>query len=699
VVGHNLLFSSEKRRFGRGKKMRLKWLIILTAILVSGVVLAGYVALITYDFDKLKPSVADVVKNATGRDLKIGHISLKVGLIPVLRVDDVRLQNPPWASRPDLFRIRRIELELALLPLLRRNIKVKRLVLIEPDVQVESDHSGVSNLDFGPSQLRGSPKPSSWGRNELPPMSFGKVVLKKARFCFKDPRSPTSFLVRLHILEASAESFDGPVIINFKGSYKGKPFVVQAVTGSLEELMKQEKPWSLKTTIQALGTQFWMKGSVKDVSRGARFTFSFKGQGKSTKEVTKLMDLGKVPEMGPFNVTGNVSDERGKTYRLSDLTLRGRAGEAFGSMKINLAGKRPRIQGMFSSQRLDLGPFLDAKKASPEEKRRGRIFSEEPFKADFPENLDADLRVRAKEVVTPYGSMHDVQVVASLREGQLRLKTVKAAIDGGFLASHIECGRKGKDFTIAGALEVQHFELKRVLKDVGARGYIEGTIDGQVEFNTSGDSIAAMMAKLNGKSVISMSSGRIKNRCLWLLGSDVRLPVAALLGSSQNEEDYTEIHCAVNGLQIKGGLALVTALVVDTPNTTICGTGEVDLRTEGLSLYLEPQPKKGLAGLTLSLNELAKPLMLRGTLAHPSVSFDPTKTALIVGRAIGGFLLLGPLGLVGALAGKTSEPNACASALKAAKKGVRAEEMRRWEESKKTVKTGRGLERSVYSGP
>jgi uncharacterized protein involved in outer membrane biogenesis len=687
------------RRFRRGKKMRLKRIIIPTAILVSVIVAAGYVVLRTYDLDDLKPSISAVVKNATGRNLSLGHISLKIGLIPVLRVDDVRLQNPHWASRPDLFRIRRMELELALLPLLRRNVKVKRLVLIEPDIQVESDHSGVSNLDFGPAHRGRNPTTSLWERNNLPPMSFGKVVLERARFCFKDSRSPASFLVRLHSLEAAAESFQGPVIMSFRGSCKGKPFVVQAVTGSLEELIKQERPWSLKATVQALGTQLWIKGSIKDVSRLVGFTLSFKGQGKSTREVTKLIDLGELPEMGPFKVTGNFSDRPRKIYRLSDLCVRVRAGEVMGTMEIGIAGKRRNVYGMFSSERLDLGPLFAAKDASPSQEKRMRVFSEEPFKADFPENVDADLRIRAKQVVTPYGSIRDVQVDASLREGRLSLKTVNAAIGGGFLESHLACGHQGKDFTVAGALKVQQIELKRILKDMGARGYIEGSLDGQVEFNTSGDSLAAMMARLNGKSVVTLSSGRLKNRCLRLLGSEVGLAVTALLGSSESEEDYTEIQCAVSGLQIKGGLALVTALVVNTPSTTICGAGDVDLRREGLNLYLEPQPKKGLAGLTLSFNELAKPLMLRGTLADPSVSFDPNKTALIVGKAIGGFVLLGPLGLIGALVGKTSEPDPCASALKAAKRGVRADEIRRWEEKEKTVKPGMGLERDIYSGP
>jgi uncharacterized protein involved in outer membrane biogenesis len=679
--------------------MRLKWIIITTALLLLGVVVAGYVALKSYDPNTLKPAITEAVKNATGRSLTLGHIRLKIGLIPVLMIEDVRLQNPDWASRPDLFRIRRLKLELALLPLFRRNIDIKRLVLVEPDIQIESDHSGVSNLHFGlPNRWR-NPKVPLWEASHLSSISFGKVLLERARLSFKDAGSSAPFLVRLHSLEAVAKSFESPMIMRFRGRCKGKSFAVQAVTGSLQELIRQERPWTVKATMQALGSQLWVKGSIKDVSQGRGFTLSFKGEGKSTREMAKLMHLSKLPELGPFKVSGNVSDGPAKTYKLSDLRMQGKAGDVSGSLKISVAAKRRNLWGVFSSKRLDLMPLLTARGISSAKKKREKIFSQKPFKLDFPKGINGDLKIRAKQVVSPYGSMRNVQVDASLREGRLSLKTVKAAIGGGLLESHATCRREGKDLIIAGALKVQNLELKSFLKDLGAGEDAEGSLDAEIEFSTSGTSVAAMMARLNGKSVVTMGSGRIKSHYLRLLGSDVGLPVAALLGSSESKEDFMNIRCAVSGLQIRNGFALVTALVVNTPGTTVSGTGDVDLRTETLNLYLEPLPNKGVAGLALSFNELAKPLMLRGTLADPFVSLDPGKTALIVGKAIGGFVLFGPFGLVGVFAGKTSGPNACAAALRAAKKGVKASDIRKRKKTREKERADKGLKRDVYSGP
>jgi hypothetical protein len=58
-------------------------------------------------------------------------------------------------------------------------------------------------------------------------------------------------------------------------------------------------------------------------------------------------------------------------------------------------------------------------------------------------------------------------------------------------------------------------------------------------------------------------------------------------GASKSGGDYTDIECAVCCFDIREGLAKVTALVVDTPEMTVRGSGEVDLKTERLDkVYL-----------------------------------------------------------------------------------------------------------------
>ena len=155
--------------------MRWKWILGILAALILAVVITVYIVLSSYDFNSLKPTITKEVRDATGRELTLGgDIALKIGLIPSLVVEDVRFQNATWGSRPDLAKIKRFELQVALLPLITGDIRIRRLVAIEPDILIETDKSGKSNLEFTPDRET-TETPTS--KDEIPlPIIFFKEI-------------------------------------------------------------------------------------------------------------------------------------------------------------------------------------------------------------------------------------------------------------------------------------------------------------------------------------------------------------------------------------------------------------------------------------------------------------------------------------------------------------------------------------------
>jgi len=89
---------------------------------------------------------------------------LKLGLRPSSVMDDILLQNAPWASRPERVKIKRLEAKISVMPLLKRDIRITRLVLIEPDILLETDKSGRWNFEFE--------KPEAPDLKDRPPESF-----------------------------------------------------------------------------------------------------------------------------------------------------------------------------------------------------------------------------------------------------------------------------------------------------------------------------------------------------------------------------------------------------------------------------------------------------------------------------------------------------------------------------------------------
>jgi hypothetical protein len=186
-----------------------------------------------------------------------------------------------------------------------------------------------------------------------------------------------------------------------------------------------------------------------------------------------------------------------------------------------------------------------------------------------------------------------------------------------------------------------------------------------------------MMGRLDGRTSFVMGKGIVENKYIDLLGGDLSSTLFGLLDPHRKTLDDAEINCLVSRFDIKNGLATNTAFVFDTPNISVVGDGRIDLKTEKLNMVFKPSPKeglgaKGLGKVSLSLGQLARPLKLGGTLADPSLAIDPKETAITLGKAVGGVVLFGPVGILAALANAgPGDENVCLAAIETARSGVR----------------------------
>src|SRR3982751_4230774 len=107
--------------------MRRTVLIVLSvaAGVTALIVIAAAVALKTVDLRTVIGPVQARVKAATGRDLAInGPIEIKVSVEPKIVLSDVTFGNAPGSKTPEMVRIKRLDVQLALLPLLSRRFEI-----------------------------------------------------------------------------------------------------------------------------------------------------------------------------------------------------------------------------------------------------------------------------------------------------------------------------------------------------------------------------------------------------------------------------------------------------------------------------------------------------------------------------------------------------------------------------------------------
>lgn len=431
-----------------------------------------------------------------------------------------------------------------------------------------------------------------------------------------------------------------------------------------------------------------LSGSINDLLAQREFDLKFYVQGKNLANLEELLKLS-IPFKGPFMASGRVNDLQRKTYKFSDFKGTLRNSDLGGSVEIRLDEKIPRLTAVLSAQKLDLRPFLSKKKKGSRSAKM-KAFSSDPLTLDALKKADAEIVFKAKRFLMPRLALADLNAQIFLKKGRLRLTDVRSVIGGGTLKGRLDLRLQGKGAKMAAVLRVDNSDLGRMLKDLKITDIIEGKVDMEVNARAQGRSVAALMAALNGKITLVMESGRMNNKYIDVLGADLGSSLGKLLDSS-SEDNYTELNCFVCRFDIKQGLADSTVLVLDTKATSLIGDGQIDLRSEKLDLAMRSYPKRGIGvsgvgKISLSIGEFTKPLKLGGTLRNPTFVMDPSQTVITLGKAFGGMLLFGPLGLGAALvSGRLGSDNPCPAAIEVAKKGPKKPEPKKQGEETGTM--------------
>ena len=664
---------------------KVKWLLITAAVLIVALIVTLYTILSSYDYNDLKPHIAKAAWKATGRKLTIGgDIRLKFGLTPVLVLTDIKFQNALWGTRTNIAKIRQFEVQVALLPLLKRNIEVKRLILVKPDILIETDKYGKSNLVLeAPKKPIPPPEEETTSAEDislLPAFTFKKIQIEKGYFVYRDGQSGKTYKVRLKLLTASTAGIDGHVKISLKGDYNNQPFNVTGTIGPPAALLNSDKAWSLSLIAKAFDATVTLDGSVKDIKtpRGMDLDFCIK-----TRDLTKLSQLtGKtLPLNEPLEMSFRATDIGFKTYRLSDFKATLGSNDLNGSIDINLVKKRPLLTAMLLSKTIDLRPNLPANKktgnvevknSKPTEKSK-KVFPDDPLLLDALNQAEGTVKIQADRFLLPGLALNHLTAEITLKGGHLTIRPIKAAIGSGKLNGSLTIASRGKAAAVSTQFEVENCELKEMLKGLNLAGVIDGNLNVDINLKGRGRSVATLMAALDGFTSINISQGRINNKYINLLGADISTSFFRILSPKKEKLDYTKFNCLVSRFDITKGHAVSTAMVFDTDSVSVIGQGEINLKTEKINFVLHPVPKKGigvksLGKLSLSLGKLAEPFKLGGTLAQPSLAFDPTGTAITLGKAIGGTLLFGPLGIAAALVNSSSgNENPCLTAIEVIK--------------------------------
>ncbi|MGH8119979.1 MAG: AsmA family protein, partial [Gammaproteobacteria bacterium] len=192
----------------------------------------------TFDVNKYKPRMITVVKEKTGRNFDItGDLKMAYSLIPTVAVDGVSFGNAKWGSQPDMAKIGHFEARIALLPLMHGNLYIRRLVLSDTDIFLETSKDGTGNwqleLPPGKEERPVAPSPTD---TRMPALHISKVWIRNAKITYKDGVSGKTKTARIDELDAATGGFTEPLTLSLKAAYNDIPLAADGSMGSLSSL-------------------------------------------------------------------------------------------------------------------------------------------------------------------------------------------------------------------------------------------------------------------------------------------------------------------------------------------------------------------------------------------------------------------------------------------------------------------------------
>ncbi|MBI2241609.1 MAG: AsmA family protein [Magnetospirillum gryphiswaldense] len=684
--------------------MRMKTAIKAAAAAAAVVAVVMIAASKSVDFERYKGYLSELVLAETGRKLTFGGpVRLRLGLVPSLIAEKVSLSNVDSGSSPEMITIERVEAEVALPALLRKEILIQRLIVSSPDILLEKGNWRLADHgDTGKATT-----PTRFNLREL--------KIKNARIRWDDGDSIQQ--MALHKLVVVPEqAAGGGLRVTAVGDAVGKYFELSGTLGNLG-LALSGKPFAISLKGSMPGTIVSVEGAVASLPDLTGLDFKLGLQADELAETVKLVSGHALGSLGPLRLSARLSDSGGalglgdvdasagrrdtlfvtvkggirdlramsglellvqaesedlgrlspilgaavpplRAVKLATALRDGKDGWMASDLKLHVGGsdlageavlsqgKRAKLKATLNATRLDVADFA-GKAANGNGAAGGRVLPDAAVPAQILRDVDADLSLRADKLVMGGVPFSAVSAKAQLHQGVLSLDPVEGGVAGGRFDGSLSLDARTDRPAATLRLDARDVDFGRLLRDGGLDLLQGGDGSLAVSLRGRGQDVRAMAASANGSVLLRLGGGEVRNRAFGWAGGDVVSQVLGVLNPLAQSRDTTKLSCAVVHFRLKDGMAATDrGIAVQSDGVDVVGSGTVNLGDESLDLGFTPRAKEGL-GLSVG-GQLAGFTRLRGTLAAPQLSVDEigaAKTALSVGAAAatGGLSLLGEL--------------------------------------------------------
>lgn len=608
-------------------KVLAGWAAVVAAGLTA-LVLAVVLAVALFDWNLAKPWVLARVAAVIARPVQVdGTLQLSwAGWMQLrLQARQVAIGNADWAdSGPWLARASAVDLQFSPLDLLHKQWTISALQLSGLQLTMERGADGRKNWRFTQ-----EPQPR-WH------VDIARLDFERAHIRYVD--RPVDLDLSFDVTPASRQPAQATPATQAQvsGRWHQARVSAQAQGGPLLALLDDGAVFPLRATGEVGQVKAQVDGNFTNPRRLQRADLKLELAGASLAELYASTGV-PLPQSQPFRTEGmlaivRVGDDPGAPawdWHYQDFS--GTVGESDFAGDVHfLKGvtPRPRLRATLQSRQLrmaDLLPGQDKEKDKPQVKSRtGRLLSERPLQSARWDALDAELAITAARVqLSPGMRWQDAHVKIELKDKRLSAAPLRFGMAGGQALGSLVLDGRQQPLQAQLKLNAQGLQLKQLFPRLAGVQASFGALEGHASLTGRGDSVAALLGSANGRIEAATGAGTISQFILEAAGLNLADAIFARL----YRDRQVKLHCAVADIRVEQGRAHIARFMLNTEESVVGVSGQVDLGQETLDLDVTPKNKR------LRVLSLTTPLHVSGRFSDPQLAARGSSLAARAGGA------------------------------------------------------------------
>ncbi len=420
----------------------------VVGVVVLLAVLVGALAVIPplIDWSDYRAALAEALSEAAGRHVRIeGQVGLRLLPTPALRIERLGVGGAPGTEGAgDLLTLARLDLRVALLPLLGGRIRAERMDLVSPVLNLTILADGRSNWAL----------PGGAGAGAGPAadtVRFDSVAVTDGTVIWRDHASGRTERIDAIAGDLSAGSLAGPFRVDVRARVRGVPLRADLTADRFTDA----GALPLRGTVVVADRTATLRFDGIAASRGAnRLHGSVRLEGGDLQAFARSLvaiDVTALPAQ-PFSVRGQATVAPDH-IALRDLAVLAGDGSGTGVVQI---GSGPTVEATLSFGRLDVTPFLQL----------ARQLVGDVGGPGGPLSADVDLGIET--AVHAGQTFRQVRLAGRVRDGTVTVDRLAALLPGGGSAVVAgTLGDVGGERQGSATVEVRSDNLRLLLRTFG----------------------------------------------------------------------------------------------------------------------------------------------------------------------------------------------------------------------------------------